>query len=532
MISQISSNQEQLRSILLVFFSVLCTVATVIPPAHAQSELNFSKQQWSRLDAAMTEAVESLNLPSLSMAVVHQGKLVWSNTHGTLNTETGALADSQSIYAVASNTKAFTSAAIAQLVDAGVIDWDDRVQDYLPDFELYDAYVSSELRIADLLCHRSGLATFSGDLLWYGSTLSSDEVLERAKHLEPTSAFRTEFGYQNILFIAAGKVIETVSGQRWIDYIQDSLLLPLGMERAFLSTRDIEDVANVAQPHNELKDGSLTPIDWVNWDNMAPAGALLTSVDEMAKWMIAQLDSGRYQGDHRLWEAEQTDRMWTMYTPIPVSRFYQTHHPTMHFRGYGLGWELATLHGRKIVGHSGGYDGMISRQMLVPQEKLGIFIATNTNSSVPWAMGFDVLGILLEGAKSTPMLDYLKERKSHEPEEAIQAQAELDSSRVLGTKPSHNLEDYTGTYSDIMYGNIVVGLRDGNLYFEFEPTPLFVGHFEHWHYDTFRLHWDHQMMLPSGMAHFSTNPAGEVYTLDIDVPNPDFDFTELHFVKQ
>lgn len=484
------------------------------------------------MNAAMEEAVQTLNLPSLSVAVVHEGKLVWSKTHGTLNTVTGAQANPQSIYAVASNTKAFTSAAIAQLVDAGKMDWDDRVQDYLPDFQLYDAYVTSELRIADLLCHRSGLATFSGDLLWYGTTWSSDEVLDRAKHLEPTSAFRTEFGYQNILFIAAGKVIETVSGQSWVDYVQDSLLSPLGMERAYLSTRDLQDAENVALPHNELKDGSLTPIDWVNWDNMAPAGALLTSVDEMAKWMVAQLDSGRYQGNDRLWEAKQTDRMWTLHTPIPVSQFYQTHHPTMHFRGYGLGWELATLHGRKIVGHSGGYDGMISRQMLVPQEKLGIFIATNTNSSVPWAMGFDALGILLDQAKTTPMLDYLRERRSHEQEETMQAQAELDSSRVLGTQPSHDIEDYVGTYSDIMYGNIVVDIRDGKLHFEFEPTPLFVGHFEHWHYDTFRLHWDRQMMLPSGMAHFSINPTGQVHALDIDVPNPDFDFTELHFVKQ
>lgn len=528
MIAQISFKTKHSTRLHVAFLFSLAAFA--FASSTAVSQLNISKAQWNRLDAVLQEAQVTFNLPSVSMSVVHKGELVWSQSHGKTDANGTQNTNTESLYAVASNTKAFTSAALAQLVDAGKLDWNDRVQDYLPDFELYDPYVTSELRIADLLCHRSGLETFSGDLLWYGSNWSADEVLRRARHLKPTSPFRTQFGYQNILFIAAGKVIEQVTGKPWAETVRDSLLIPLGMERALLSTADLEGMDNVSLPHNELDDGELTTIDWVNWDNMAPAGALITSVNGMAKWMIAQLDSGRVT-DQRLWSKAQTNTMWTMHTPIPVSSFYANQLPSMHFRGYGLGWELGTLHGRKTVGHSGGYDGMISRQMLVPEEKLGIFIATNTNSSVPWALGFDALGILLNNDKGTPLIDYLQERRAAEPAAQAAAQAELLASRVPNSSPSLPLESYAGSYTDKMYGNLSVRLDGEQLHFDFIPTPLFKGHFEHWHFDTFRLHWETQMMLPSGTAHFRLNPSGEVESLDINVPNPDFDFTEFNFVK-
>lgn len=495
---------------------------------HAQKTI--SNAQWNSLDRAMVKALEEMNLPSISIAVVH-GDKTWVRSHGVLNTNQPAQANGATLYAVASNTKAFTSAALAQLVDARKIQWDDRVQAYLPGFELYDPYVSAELRIRDLLCHRSGLATFSGDLLWYGTDWSAEDVLEKASKLKPTSSFRTKFGYQNILYIAAGKIIENVSGMPWEKYVQDSLLTPLGMKRSILSTRMISDRENVAQPHNELTNSELTPIDWLNWDNMAPAGALITSVEEMALWMRVQLDSGKVEND-RLWSQLRTRDMWTMHTPIPVSSWYEDQLPSIHFRGYGLGWELATLHGHKIVAHSGGYDGMISRQVLVPELDLGVFIVTNTNSSVPWALGYDALDILIKQSKSTHLLDYLIGERANEPEQRAKEEADLAASRISGTTPSHSLESYTGTYIDEIYGAIEITLVQDELHIDFLPTALFKGRLEHWHYDTFRLHWKTQMMLPSGTAHFSLDPSGHIHALDIAVTNPDFIFEELHFIRQ
>ena len=513
----------QSKSTWIVLFLLLS-----LPRLEAQKTI--SKAQWNALDQAMVKAMEEMNLPSISVAVV-SGNQTWVKSHGVLNSTQSALANGSTLYAVASNTKAFTSAALAQLVDAQKIQWDDRVQTYLPGFELYDPYVSSDLRIRDLLCHRSGLATFSGDLLWYGTDWSADDVLEKAAKLKPTSSFRTQFGYQNILYIAAGKIIETVTGVTWEQYVQDSLISQLEMSRSILSTRFISQTDNVAQPHNELEDGELTPIDWLNWDNMAPAGALITSVEDMARWMRVQLDSGRVENG-RLWNPQRTREMWTMHTPIPVSSWYEKHLPSVHFRGYGLGWELATLHGYKIVAHSGGYDGMISRQVLVPELELGIFIVTNTNSSVPWALGYDALDLLIQQSKSTHLLDFLIEERAKEPEQKAQEQAELEASRILDTSPSHSLESYAGTYVDEIYGAIEVTIDQGELHIDFLPTALFKGRLEHWHFDTFQLHWKTQMMLPSGTAHFSLNSKGQVHALDIAVTNPDFIFEEFHFIRK
>ena len=497
---------------------------------NATAQRNIKPKQLRQADEAMSRAVQSMNLPSLSIAVVKNGEIIWSQSHGLLDVRNSVKSTPDALYAVASNTKAFTSVALAQLVDAGMLNWDDRVTDHLPTFKLYDPYVTSELRVRDLLCHRSGLATFSGDLLWYGTTWTADEVLEKAQYLKPTSSFRTEFGYQNILYIAAGKIIESLTHKPWSTTIDESLLTPIGMDRAVLSVSELEKSNQVALPHNETSEGQLIPIEWVNWDNMAPAGALITSVNEMAKWMIVQLDSGRIENE-RIWSEQRTREMWTLHTPIPVSNWYQSKLPSMHFRGYGLGWEMTTLHNHKIVGHSGGYDGMISRQMLVPDEKLGIFIVTNTNSSVPWALGYDLLNLMLADDDSFDMLTFLESNRERETEDRINKDEELEATRIPHTQPTHPLDDFVGTYTDQMYGSIEITKNDSMLELQFVQTSLFKANLNHWHYNTFQLNWAEQMMLPSGMVHFSVDAMGLVQSLDVDVPNPDFDFTELHFVR-
>jgi CubicO group peptidase (beta-lactamase class C family) len=513
-----------------IFHPLNAVICLILIPSCAHSQVKIKPSQLKWLDDAMSQSTQEFNLPSMSVAIVHKGQTIWSKSYGETVAESGQLSTPETLYAVASNTKAFTAAAIAQLVDKGQLDWNDRVQQHIPWFELYDPYVSAELRIRDLLCHRSGLATFSGDLLWYGTTWTSREILKKVSTLEPVSSFRTQFGYQNLMFLAAGEIIEVVSGQPWKNYIEEQLLHPIEMTSSVLSTHDIVELENVAAPHNELPSGTLNPIAWVNWDNIGPAGSLISSAEEMAQWMIVQLDSGKTKKD-TLWTSDQTREMWTMHTPIPVSSWYEQMLPSLHYRGYGLGWELYDLHGRKVVAHSGGYDGMISRQVLVPEEKLGVIILTNTNTSVPWGWGHDVLNVLLNGEKSTPILDFLQEAKRNEPIESAKKEAQLLADRIPQAPPSRALSDYAGTYTDPVYGDVNVFADADGLRFQFEPTALFQGTLEPWHFDTFRLHWKTEMMLPSGMAHFTLDMRGAVESLDFNVPNPDFDFSELHFVK-
>jgi len=481
-----------------------------------------------KLDERFAASVADFNLPSLAVAIVHDGRVVFAKGYGVTSTaEGGKPADAATLYAVASNTKAFTAAALARQVDAGRLGWNDRVRDWLPWFELYDPWVTDALTVRDLVTHRLGLATFSGDLLWYGSDLTREEVLRGARHLEPTSGFRTDFGYSNLGFMAAGEVLEEVTGRPWEAVVREELLGPAGMTRSRLSVTELPGMPNVALPHNEV-DGRQVPIDWVNWDNMAPAGSLLASAEDMARWMVLQLDSGRVRGGgERVWDAKRTREMWTLVTPQPVGDFYRKHLPSLHFRGYGMGWEVYDLHGRQIVAHSGGYDGMISRQVLVPEEKLGIFIVTNANTSVPWGWGHDALGTLLGAPDASHLIDYLLEERRKEPAEKAQAEDDLLASRVPDAAPSLPLSGYAGRYTDPAYGDVVIEEVDGALQFRFSRTPLFRGRLEPWHFDTFRLFWGTQQMLPPGMATFTLDASGRAVALEIVVENPDFDFTEL-----
>ncbi|MFN9800871.1 MAG: serine hydrolase domain-containing protein, partial [Bacteroidota bacterium] len=312
--------------------------------------------------------------------------------YGVANASTNEPVTDETVFAIASNSKGYTAAALATLVDKGKIKWDDKVRKYLPEFELYDPYVSNELTIRDLLCHRSGLATFSGDVMWYGSSHSRAEVLRRARYLEPVSGFRAQFGYQNILFLAAGEIIPAVTGKSWDEYITQQFFSPLGMTRTSTSILNLPG-NGAAAPHNEVK-GKLVPIPWVNWDNIGPAGSINSCVKDHAQWIRLQLGKGTLEG-REYWKAARTDEMWENNTPVRVSNWQRQHMPSRHFNGYGLGWQLMEYRGEKVVSHGGGYDGFISQTVMVPGKNLGFVILTNSNNSLPSCLMFEVLDAYL-----------------------------------------------------------------------------------------------------------------------------------------
>lgn len=477
----------------------------------------------------MADMLEQWNIPGMAVAIIDDGEVVLSKGYGVKNIDTKEPVDEHTIFAVASNSKAFTAAALAQLVDEGEIKWDDKVQDYLPWFQLYDPYVSANLTIRDLLCHRSGLATFSGDLLWYGSSHSREEILRRARHLEPAYGFREAYGYQNIMFLAAGEIIPVVTGKSWEDYIQEEFLNPLGMNNTLYSVNQFTPETNLASPHNEVN-GKNRAIEWVNWDNIAPAGALISSVNDMSKWLQLQLNEGVWGAD-TLYSARNAKEMWTVQTPQSVSSWSAETFPGKTFAGYGLGWELSNYRGHKVVAHGGGYDGMISRTLMVPSEGIGVVILTNNINFLSYGLGYQILDGLLGAKDGNDYGALLLEFKKAGEEEDKANKAKEEEERIPDTQPSLELSEYAGTYEDKMYGKLEVRVIGDQLAFQFVPTPLFRGTLRHWHYDTFQLNWGTQMMLPSGKAQFGLNAEGRVSTLDIDVPNPDFDFTELKFKK-
>lgn len=348
----------------------------------------------------------------MSVGIVKNGQIVFANGYGVLEVGNPAPPDGQTLYAIASNSKAFTSAIIAMLVQEGKLAWEDKVQKYLPYFELYDPYVSRETTIKDLLSHRVGLGTFSGDFIWYKSDLTSEEIIKRLKYIPQEFDFRDGYGYSNVMYITAGEIIKTVTGKTWGENVQERILDPVGMNRTIYSLKDLGGKGNFATPHALVNEKNI-PIPFVDWEEVGALGGIISSVEDIGKWMIFNMDHGIIGGDNLLTAASR-NMIWKMHNPYLVDHTKPSESKT-HFRGYGLGWSLSDYYGNLRVNHGGGYDGMISQVTMIPDEKLGVVVLTNGMKAPTSAVTNYVLNAYLgleEKDWSTEMLAAAEKRKN------------------------------------------------------------------------------------------------------------------------
>lgn len=482
------------------------------------------------IEAYATKAGQDWRVPGFAMAIVKDDSVVFAKGFGVRELGKPTPVDDHTLFAIASNSKAFTSAALAILVDEGKIKWNDPVTKYLPWFQMYDPWVTREMMVRDLLCHRSGLPTFGGDLLWYGSTYSREEVVRRIRYLKPTSSFRTQYGYQNIMFLTAGLVLEAVTGKSWDDFIKERFFGPLGMATSNTSVKDFKPTDNIATPHNE-KDGKINVIHYVNVDGIGSAGAINSCVSEMAQWLRLQLGRGTYKGQ-KIFSAARSREMWTPQIMNFVSEQSEKFSPTTHFNGYALGWGVRDYQGRKVMSHGGGLDGMISQVALMPEENLAIVVLTNSETGLASFLVNKTFDVFLGVAKRDWSGEALARKKDNDAAQAA-AKKKIEDERVLNTQPSLALAQYAGTYGGQMYGEAKVTEENGKLVLRLVPSPMFVGDLEHWHFDTFRLKWRDSVVypFPKGFVTFTLDAHAKVNELKLDVPNADFDFTELEFKR-
>lgn len=484
----------------------------------------------AEIDAYVEKTRAEWDVPGMAVAIVKDDKVIFAKGYGVRELGKTDKVDENTLFAIASNSKAFTTASLAILVDEKKLNWDDKVSKYLPEFEMYDAYVTREITIRDLVSHRSGLDTFSGDLLWYETTYPTDEILRRVRFLKPTSSFRSQFGYQNLMFTAAGRIIEKVSGKTWGEFVRERILTPLGMTRTVTTIKDLKD--NFAMPHNE-SGGKLRVLHLGNVDGAAPAAGLESSVKDLANWMRLQLNRGNFEGK-QIFTKERSAEMWSAVTPLGVNPFPAKEAPTKLFSAYGLGWFLNDYRGRKMVNHTGGLDGMLSQTALLPEENLGVVVLTNSEAGAYSTVANKVFDVFLD---VTPKRDWSKERLERS-KQAKTRDAEADKkivdARVQNTKPSLSLANYAGTYGGEMYGDATVAEEDGKLVLRLLPSPNFVADLEHWHYDTFLIHWRPTVAynFPRGFVTFTIDKAGKPAELKIDQPNNDFWFYELEFKRK
>lgn len=477
--------------------------------ATADAQRNRSASPLTGLDAYIEKAMQDHQVPGLAIAVVRNDSVVFARGFGVRKLGSPERVDENTLFAIGSASKSFTAVAIAMLVDDGKVKWDDPATKYLPGFQMYDPYVTRELSIRDLLSHRSGLAR--GDLMWYGSSFSRQDILDRVRYLKPTWSFRSTFGYQNIMYLAAGEVAARTSGMSWDDFIQRRIFQPLGMTASNTSTRALANQANVAQPHSKIDD-TVRTVSWRNIDNIAPAGSINSNVTDMARYVRFQLNGGKWDGKTLITGGNHAE-MWTPHTVIPLVGFWKAVAPGAHLAAYGLGWFLQDYRGRLVVQHGGNIDGMSANVTLLPEEKTGVVVLTNLNGAVIASVlayrAFDqFLGAPL-GDHSGEALKFIAAAEKQGKE----ARANLEKQRKQGTKPSLALSEYAGTYTDSMYGDLKVS-NEGNA-LRVVYGPAFDGTLEHWHYDTFRSIWKDRG-LGKAMATFTVDATAKPSKLDIE----------------
>jgi CubicO group peptidase (beta-lactamase class C family) len=489
--------------------------------------------------AFVDQVRKQFDVPGIAVAIVKDGKVVMEQGFGVRKLGEPAAVDAHTVFAIASNTKAFTAAALQILAERGKLKMDDRVIDHLPWFQMSDAYVTREMRIRDLLAHRSGLSLGAGDLLyWPPTSYTTKEVVQRLRDVPLANGFRSGYAYDNILFAVATEVIEQASGQSFADFVRQNLMQPVGMDESVIDYTYLKPGADVATGHAKEDFTKLVPVPPMAWRNDPGAGGIYASVHDMAKWMNVQLAGGALPAGAdgkagRVFSEDSGEQMWSMLTPIKIS---QPSVPELaatkpNFYGYGEGWFLSDYRGQKLAWHTGGWPGMVSRVTLVPSQHLGVVVLTNAEVGEAFnALTFRVLDAYL-GAPRTDWLAAYTAAKKKRQAEADTSMAAHNAARTKGNGMLGPIDRYVGTYRDPWYGDVIISKENGKLRLRFTKTAQLVGTLEPWQQLTFVVHWDDRALNADAFLNFSLDPDGKITEARMQPISPltdfSFDFQDL-----
>ena len=458
-------------------------------------------------DAYVTRSMAAWQVPGLAVAIVRNDSVVLARGYGVRTLGKPGPVDARTLFAIGSASKAFTAMAVAMLVDQGKVKWDDPATNYLPDFQLYDPYATRELTVRDLLTHRSGLA--ASDLILYAEHMTRDSILHRVRYIKPTWSFRSHFGYQNLMYLAAGQVAARVTGTSWDDVVRQRIFTPLGMTSSNTSVTGLDRLPDVATPHAEVDD-TVRTIPYFNLDNAGPAGSINSNVLDMAQWVRFQLAGGRVAGKPLI-SAAPFEETHTPQTVVPLEGFWKLAATDAHLLNYGMGWFLHDYKGREVVQHGGNIDGMSALVGMLPEEKTGIVILSNLDGNdLTYALMYRVFDAYLKQPPKDWSASFLKADRDLRAQ-AKEEQKKKEAQRITGTSPSLSLEKYAGTYTDTLNGDAVVRQESAGLVFQYGSL---VADLAHWQYDTFQAVW-RQRRLGKGYVTFTLDASGKVDAMQV-----------------
>jgi len=487
-------------------------------------------------DAFVERVLKTFDVPGAAVAIVKDGQVVLAKGYGVRALGKPDRVDAGTRFGIASNTKLFTATGLAMLVEQGKLDWDAPVIRYLPDFAMYDPFVTRELSVRDLLVHRSGLGLGAGDLLWWpASTYDRAEIARRLRYIKPATSFRSAYAYDNVLYLVAGQLIEKLSGMSWEDYVRTRILVPVGMTSSTVRHADAANGAsgaNVATTHAEVN-GTVRPIGPMTSDNTNPAGGINASASDMARWMIVQLDSGRLAPasggapERRLFTPASTRELWSIVTPIRVGGVARRgfEHLRANLSGYALGVGVSDYRGHLRLQHSGGLPGYLSLVTMIPDQRLGVAVLTNQESGD----AFNAVTLAaIDAYLGAPKLDYLafySARRDTARMNLAKSAQRAAAARDSTSGPSLPLDKYVGRYVDAWYGDVDIARESSGLVMRFSHTPQLVGDMVHWQHDSFLVRWRDRELRADAYATFALNPDGSIERLKMAPASDDVDFS-------
>ncbi len=486
------------------------------------------------IDATVAHAMKAFQVPGMAVGIVKDGKLIYAKGYGVRELGKPGQVDADTLFQIGSNTKAFTAAALAILVDEGKIQWDGKVIDYLPQFRMFDPYVTREFTIRDLLTHRSGLGMGAGDLMFFPATdFSRDEIMHGLRYLKPVSGFRSKFDYDNLLYMVAGQIIPAVTGESWEDFITQRILDPLQMRPCAANYDRIADRSDVAAPHVVVK-GELRAIPVLQMDAVGPAGTINCSINGMAKWLETQLAAGKTPSGLQLFSAKRSEEMWSMNTILPPNALLASMYRT-HFSGYALGWGVQDILGYKKVAHTGGVLGSVTWVAMIPELDLGVLVFTNQESGMAMnAVGNQILDAYL----SAPRRDWVEIGVSYAAKGDTAAQAVEEAAAKTAAAagpPSLPLDAYAGVYRDPWRGEATVRRENGKLILKFSRTQYLEGPLVPYNGNIFIVHWNDRTLNADAFVRFEQGYDTKVTEMTMKAVSPatdfSFDFQDLHFSK-
>ncbi len=467
------------------------------------------------IEIELNAILKATQAPGFAVAVVQGNKIIYAKGFGYSDYEKKIPADDHTLYAIGSSSKAFTSAVLGQLRQEDKLSFDDSPIKYIPELKFYNDEMNNTIIIKDLMCHRTGLPRH--DIAWYFfPTYNKDSLLMRVAYQEPFTGVRQKWYYNNFMFLAQGVIAERITGKSWEDNIKERFFDPLGMSRSNTSIAELEKTSNAAVGYELKHDSIHSKMDYYRISGMSPAGSINSSVNDMSKWLITWINKGKYNSKEILTSAyinEAIGSQMVVSGTLPDDEF-----PDMHMANYGYGWFLSSYRGHYRAEHGGNIDGFSANVAFFPTDSIGIVVLTNQNgSSVPTLVRNTIADRMLQTQK-TDWAKRFTERKLKTKKEEKEAKADVPSSKIENTKPSHDLKAYTGSYSNPGYGEFTITLQNDSLFANFTLKTVYLRHV---HYDVFEPFEVTQTGIDTTDAwplfNFSTNDAGDISELKMKI---------------